>query len=119
MGEHNEFGKWGEELAVDHLIKTGYRIVYRNYRYIKAEIDVIAQKGDILAIVEVKSRSSDYWQNIAEIITEKKIKLLVRAANHYVISHNLDVEVRFDIISVLKEKDGFKIDHIENAFYHF
>jgi len=119
MGEHNEFGKKGEELAVDHLVNTGYRIVHRNYRYIKAEIDIIAQKRDVLAIVEVKSRSSDYWQNIAEIITEKKIKLLVRAANHYVISKNLDVEVRFDIITVLKEKGGYKIDHIENAFYHF
>lgn len=119
MGEHNEFGKQGEELAVDYLVNAGYRIVYRNYRYIKAEIDIIAQKRDVLAIVEVKSRSSDQWQNIAEIITEKKIKLLVRAANHYVISRNLDIEVRFDIITVLKEKEGFKIDHIENAFYHF
>lgn len=119
MGEHNEFGKKGEELAVDYLVKTGYRIVHRNYRYIKAEIDIIAQKWDVLAIVEVKSRSSDYWQNIAEIITEKKIKLLVRAANHYVLSKDLDVEVRFDIITVLKEKGGFRIDHIENAFYHF
>lgn len=119
MGEHNEFGKKGEELAVDHLLKKGYRIVYKNYRYIKAEIDIIAQKGHVLAIVEVKSRSSDYWQNIAEIITDKKIKLLVRAANHYVVSNDLDVEVRFDVISVLKENGGFKIDHIENAYYHF
>lgn len=119
MGEHNEFGKRGEELAVDHLMKSGYRIVYRNYRYLKAEIDIIAQKKDVLAIVEVKSRSSDYWQHIAETITEKKIKLLVRAANHYVISRDLEVEVRFDIISVLKEKEGFKIEHIEDAFYHF
>ncbi|HLT50480.1 MAG TPA: YraN family protein [Arenibacter sp.] len=119
MGDHNEFGKQGEELAVDYLAKAGYRIVSRNYRYIKAEIDIIAQKRDVLAIVEVKSRSSDHWQNIAEIITEKKIKLLVRAANHYVISRNLDIEVRFDIITVLKETEGYRIDHIENAFYHF
>src|SRR5690606_33398061 len=119
MGEHNEFGKKGEELAVDHLVKSGYHIIHRNYRYLKAEIDIIAQKEEVLAIVEVKSRSSDHLQNIAEIITEKKIKLLVRAANQYVISRNLDVEVRFDIIMVLREKGDFKIDHIENAFYHF
>ena len=119
MGEHNEFGKMGEELAVDYLIKSGYRIVHRNYRYIKAEIDIIAQKQDMLVIVEVKARSSGHWQNIAEIITEKKIQRLVRAANHYVVSRDLDIEVRFDIITVLEEEGGFKIDHIENAFYHF
>lgn len=119
MGAHNEFGEQGEGLAVDYLLRAGYRIIHRNYRYLKAEIDIIAQKEEVLAIVEVKSRSSDHLQNIAEIITEKKIKLLVRAANQYVISRNLDVEVRFDIIMVLREKGGFKIDHIENAFYHF
>lgn len=119
MGEHNEFGKKGEELAADHLISTGYSILHRNYRYLRAEIDIIAQKQDVLAIVEVKSRSSGHWQSIAEVITEKKIKLLVRAADHYVVSKNLDVEVRFDIITVLKENGGLNIDHIENAFYHF
>jgi len=119
MGEHNEFGKKGEELAVEHLVKSGYHIIHRNYRYLKAEIDVIAQKDEVLAIVEVKSRKSDFWQHIAEIITEKKIKLLVKAANQYVISRNLDIEVRFDVIIVLGENGNYEIDHIENAFYHF
>jgi putative endonuclease len=119
MGAHNDFGKKGEELAVDYLVQAGYRIVHTNYRYQKAEIDIIAQKEEILAIVEVKSRKSDFWQHIAEIITDKKIKLLVKAANQYVISRNLDIEVRFDIITVLEDNGGYNIDHIENAFYHF
>jgi len=119
MGKHNEFGKRGEELAVNHLTKNGYHIVHRNYRYLKAEIDIIAKKGDILAIVEVKSRSSDYMQSIAETVTEKKIKLLVMAADHYIISKDLEVEARFDIITVHKNGTNFNIEHLENAFYHF
>ncbi|GGW47992.1 YraN family protein [Arenibacter certesii] len=119
MGKHNEFGKQGEKLAEAYLIKKGYRIVHKNYRYLKAEIDIIARKNDILAVVEVKSRSSDYWQDIADSITEKKIKLLVNAANQYVVSRDLDIEVRFDIVTVLKDGTKFKIEHWENAFYHF
>ena len=119
MGKHNEFGKKGEELAVNHLIKNGYKVVHRNYRYLKAEIDIIAKKGDILAIVEVKSRSSDYMQSIAETVTEKKIKLLVMAADHYIISKDLEVEARFDIITVHRNGAKFNIEHLENAFYHF
>ncbi|WP_405399680.1 YraN family protein [Maribacter sp. Asnod2-G09] len=119
MGKHNEFGKEGEQIAVDYLKKNGYAIIYKNYRYLKAEIDIIAKKGDVLAIVEVRSRSSDFIQNIAETVTPKKIKLLVMAADHYVTDNNLDVEVRFDIITILKNKSQFELEHLESAFYHF
>lgn len=119
MGKHNEFGKEGEQIAVDFLIKKGYKIKYRNYRYLKAEIDVIAQKDDILAIVEVRARSNDQIIPIAETITAKKIKLLVMATDHYVTEQNIDVEVRFDVITILKNSKIFKIEHLESAFYHF
>ncbi len=119
MGKHNEFGKEGEQIAVDYLIKKGYKIKYRNYRYLKSEIDIIAQKENVLAIVEVRARSNDQIINIADTITPKKIKLLVMGADHYVTEQNLDVEVRFDIIAILKNKKIFKIDHLESAFYHF
>ncbi|PIB37897.1 YraN family protein [Maribacter sp. 4G9] len=119
MGKHNEFGKEGEEMAKNYLLKKGYKICYQNYRYLKAEIDIIAKKDNVLAIVEVRSRSSDFLENIAETVTPKKIKLLVMAADHYVTSHDLDVETRFDIITVLKEKGGVQLEHLESAFYHF
>lgn len=119
MGKHNEFGKEGERIAVDFLTKKGYVIKHRNYRYLKAEIDIIAQKDAILAIVEVRSRSTDFVENIAETITKKKIALLVMGADHYVTEQDLDVEVRFDVITILKNNKVFKIDHLESAFYHF
>ena len=119
MGKHNEFGKLGEQKAVDFLLKNGYEIKYKNYRYLKAEIDIIAKKENILAIVEVKSRSSDFLENIAETVNQKKIKLLVSAADYYVTENYLDVDVRFDIITILKKGKQFQLEHLEDAFYHF
>ena len=119
MGKHNEFGKEGEQIAVDFLLKKGYDIKYRNYRYLKSEIDIIAQKENILAIVEVRARSNDQIISIADTITKKKINLLVMGADYYITDQNLDVEVRFDIITILKNAKIFKVEHLENAFYHF
>ena len=119
MGKHNDFGKEGEEIAVNFLIKKGYVIKDTNYRHRKAEIDVIAQKGDILAIVEVRARSSDHIIPIADTINQKKIQRLVHCADHYVTIRKLDLDVRFDIITILKNSKDFKIEHLENAFYHF
>lgn len=119
MGKHNEFGREGEQLAADFLIKKGYAIKHQNYRYLKSEIDIIAQQGDILAIVEVRARSNDQIISIADTITPKKIKLLVMGADHYVTTNELDVEVRFDMITILKNSKMFKIEHLESAFYHF
>ncbi len=119
MGKHNEFGKEGEQLAVDFLLQKGYTLRHRNYRYLKGEIDIIAQKGDVLAVVEVRSRSSDFLLPIAETITKKKMGLLLQTADHYVVSHDLEVDVRFDVITILKNKSQFEIEHLEDAFYHF
>lgn len=119
MGKHNEFGKAGEAIAISFLREEGYAIRCRNYRYLKAEIDIIAEKDGILAIVEVRARSNDLIIDIADTITKKKIKLLVMAADHYLNDQKLDIEVRFDLITILKNKKIFKVDHIKSAFYHF
>lgn len=119
MAEHNDLGKQGEELAVDFLQKNGYEILETNWIFQKAEIDIIAQKGTILAVVEVKTRSSIEFGLPQEFVKPKKIQLLVKAVNEYVISNELDVEVRFDIIAIYKEDNEYKLDHIEEAFYYF
>lgn len=119
MAQHNELGKKGEQLAVDFLLKNGYDIVERNYRFDKAEVDIIAQKGDFLAIVEVKTRSTADFGDPQDFVKPKQIKNLVKAVDEYVTVNDLNVEVRFDIIAIVKEKDGYNIEHLENAFYHF
>ncbi|UMB52872.1 YraN family protein [Lutibacter sp. A64] len=119
MATHNELGKKGEELAAEYLLKNGYQILEKNWFYKKAEVDIIALKGETLAVIEVKTRSSDYFGNPQDFVNQKKIRLLVEAINQYITTKDLDVEVRFDIIAILKNQYTFKIEHLEDAFLHF
>ena len=119
MGKHNELGKKGEQLAVDFLIENGYSIVEQNYRFDRAEVDIIAKKEDVLAIIEVKTRTTDAFGNPQDFVKPKQIKNLVKAVNEYVVENGLDTEVRFDIIAILKNKNNLDIEHIQDAFYHF
>lgn len=119
MAEHNELGKLGEELAVEFLQKNGYAILETNWTFQKAEIDILATKEGILAVVEVKTRSSLDFGLPQDFVKSKKIQLLVKAVDAYVNQKNLDIQVRFDIIAVHKEGKSFAIEHLTDAFYHF
>ena len=119
MSEHYELGKKGEQLAVDYLTKEGYKIEERNWRFQKAEIDIIASKQETIISVEVKTRSSKDFGNPQDFVNSKKIKLMVVAMNEYVLMKNLDIEVRFDIIAITKTQKKFDINHIKDAFLYF
>lgn len=120
MANHNDFGKMAEDLAVEHLKKYGYKILVRNFRFQKAEIDIIAEKDNLIIIVEVKARSTDAFMLPQEAVTKTKIRSIVSAANHYLEQLNKDNEVRFDIISVLPDENkNLIIEHIEDAFEAF
>ena len=83
MATHNDFGKIAEDLAAEYLQKNGYKIVTRNFRFQKAEIDIIAEKEGLIIIVEVKARSTDAFMLPQEAVTKTKIRSIVIAANHY------------------------------------
>ena len=119
MTAHNQLGKKGEDLAVEFLLKKGYKIVARNFKFQKAVVDIIARKVNVLAIIEVKTRSTPDFGNPQEFLKAKQIQLMVNAVDHFVTEHNLDVKVRFDILGVIKNKAGIKIEHLEDAFLHF
>jgi putative endonuclease len=119
MAEHNKLGDLGEELAVEHLVKNGYDILERNYTYQKAEVDIIAQKGDTLVVVEVKTRSTTDFGNPQDFLKPKQIKRLVMAVDAFINENDLDVEVRFDIIAIVIEGKTVDLEHLEDAFYHF
>ena len=129
MAKHNELGKLGEELAVEYLKKNGYKILNTNWTFQKAEIDIIAQIENTLAIVEVKTRSSLEFGLPQDFVKPKKIQLLVKAVDAYVTEKDLDIDVRFDIIAITasvrpsvsghKEGKSFAIEHLIDAFYHF
>ena len=119
MAEHNELGKLGEEMAVEFLQKAGYAIRETNWTFQKAEVDIIAQKENTLAIIEVKTRSSLEFGLPQDFVKPKKIQLLTKAVDAYVNERDLDIEVRFDIIAIHKEGKSFVIEHLIDAFYHF
>ena len=118
MAGHNELGINGEDLAVAFLQKKNYQILKRNYRFQKAEVDIIAQKENTIVAIEVKTRSSSEFGDPQDFVKPKQIQSLVKAMNHYVESQNLDVEVRFDIIAILKKGSETRIEHIEDAFLY-
>lgn len=119
MAEHNELGKLGEEMAVEFLQKEGYTILQTNYTFQKAEIDILAHKAGVLAVVEVKTRSSLDFGLPQDFVKPKKIQLLVKAVDAFVTQNDLDLDVRFDIIAIHKNDKSFVIEHLTDAFYHF
>lgn len=119
MAYHNELGKIGEKIAEDYLLSKGYEIVRKNYFYQKAEIDIIAKHNNMMICVEVKTRNSDFFGDPQDFVTPSKIKLLVKAMDAFIIENSIDLESRFDIIAVLKNKTKEELTHYENAFYHF
>lgn len=116
MAKHNELGKLGEDIAAKHLLEKGFKILDRNWIYQKKELDIVAIKDEQLVVIEVKSRSTDYFEHPSEAITLTKIKFLVRATQAYVDQKEIEHEVRFDVISVIKKSEKFNVEHIEDAF---
>jgi putative endonuclease len=117
MAEHNETGQKGEQLACQHLETNGYEVLARNWRHKNTEIDIIAKHGSTLVIAEVKTRSSNFFGEPELFVNREKQRNLVKAANAYIEKNDLDLDVRFDILSVLLAGEKMKINHIQEAFY--
>ncbi len=114
MKSNTEKGKQAEQLAVGYLRKNGYRIVETNWRNRREEIDIIAIKEDEIVFVEVKSRKSDEYGMPEEAITRKKQKHLIHAADAYIQKHDIDLDARYDVISIVDNKE---INHYHYAIY--
>ncbi|WP_127845870.1 YraN family protein [Psychroflexus aestuariivivens] len=119
MAEHNELGKSGEKDAIQLLQNKGYKILETNFVHQKAEVDIIAQKEGFLVVVEVKTRSTPDFGDPQDFVKPAQIKRLVKAVDFYINDKDLDLEVRFDIVAIIKNKFGKKIEHLEDAFYYF
>jgi putative endonuclease len=115
---HNrELGDIGEELAVKFLEEKGYKILHRNWHFRHKELDIVGKDREMLVVVEVKTRTNDYWEEPKEAVRRKKQRNIVDATDAYIQNYNIDAEVRFDIISVLFQGQKHTIEHIEDAFY--
>ncbi|MEJ8803740.1 YraN family protein [Pontibacter sp. H249] len=113
---HIRTGQNGEHAAAAHLLELGYTILHRNYRYKRAEVDIIATRDDVLVFVEVKTRTTDVFGFPEEAVGPKKEAQLLAAAEEYIYQTGWNKEIRFDIIAItLTPKQ--EIHHIEDAFY--
>jgi putative endonuclease len=110
-------GNWGEEQALGYLKEQNYTVLATNWRYKKLEIDIIARQKDTIVFVEVKTRSGDEFGEPESFVSHKKQRFLISAANHYLIEKNIDLEARFDIISVLIINNRTVVKHLPDAFY--
>lgn len=117
MAKHNITGKTGEDIALEFLEKKGFRIIERNWHSGHKELDIIALHNNMLVVVEVKTRANEAYEEPWQAVTKSKIRNTVQAAHHYIRLNAIDLEVRFDIVSVLMLPEGdFRIEHIEDAF---
>ena len=116
MAEHIDFGKQGEEIAVKYLMDKGYEILERNWRNRHQEIDIIAKDGKELVIVEVKTRKSSNDGEPDLAVNKQKQRRLIYAANAYLFRNKLDIDTRFDIISIIVNNGKPVIDHLGGAF---
>lgn len=117
MASHIDFGKNGEQMSRQFLENKGYAILEINWRFQHKEIDLICKDGNTLVFVEVKTRSGDYFQKPYEAVETKKQKLLIEAAEAFIVEFTDFIEIRFDIISIVqKPHSSAIIEHIINAF---
>lgn len=112
-----ELGLKGEEIAAAYLIKKGYKILERNWFYDRKEIDIIAQDGLEIVIVEVKTREGDYYEEPWEAVSTKKIRNIVDVADAWLNYRKIDLETRFDVISIIFLDDvNYELTHFPGAF---
>jgi putative endonuclease len=112
-----ELGMKGEEIAVAYLKKEGYKILARNWFYDHKEIDIISQLNNEIVIVEVKTREGDYFEEPWEAVSAKKIRNIVDVADAWLNHHCIDLETRFDVISIIFSDDvNYELTHFPGAF---
>jgi putative endonuclease len=117
MAESHDLGQKGEDLAAEHLKSAGYKILFRNWKWGKHEIDIIASNKEYVVFAEVKTRAGDYQMHPVTAVTREKQKSIIMAADGYIKRFGIDKDSRFDVITVISKDESFEIDHIEDAFY--
>ncbi|MFM2269514.1 MAG: hypothetical protein RL757_2955 [Bacteroidota bacterium] len=113
-----QLGQDGEQAATDFLTQNGLAILARNWRFGRAEIDIIAQQADqTLVFVEVKTRSDNTFAAPQDAVSMKKQALTIKAAFAYMRDVGHEWKFRFDIIAVIKKEENFYITHLTDAFF--
>jgi putative endonuclease len=117
MNARAQLGRSGEDVAAGMLARSGLDVVDRNFRCSAGEIDIVARQGRLLVFCEVKTRRSDRWGQPVEAVNSVKRNRLRRLAAEWMTAHRPgDVEVRFDVVSVIVRNGKLVAHHIPDAF---
>lgn len=117
MMDRQAMGRAGEEFTCEYLKKCGMRVLARNYRAKKGEIDLVARDGDTIVFVEVKTRSSNAYGTAGEAVTYRKQQMIIKTAQWYIMQNNIkESNFRFDVAEVSAGDAGFSINYLRNAF---
>lgn len=118
MAKHNETGTNGEKIAENFLQTKGYNILHRNWKHEKKEVDLVAEHNGLLVFVEVKTRSASFFGYPEDAVNDQKQDYLKTAAEEFLYQYPQYQRIRFDIISIITQKDAIKeIVHFEDAFF--
>lgn len=117
MSESHTLGQKGEDIAVTYLKEKGYKVLHRNWKSGRKELDIVAEKDDFIVFIEVKTRTYDLNIPPDSPVKFEKEKSMIYAANSYIQKYNITKEGRFDVIKIINDGRNLKIEHIENAFY--
>lgn len=117
MAKHLILGQKGEDIAARYLESHGYTVMDRNWRSGHKELDLVVTDGRTVVFVEVKTRTSADYGDPWSFVDDRKIRRIVNSADAYIRFNCLDMDVRFDIVSITVQDGDFKVEHIEQAFY--
>lgn len=106
-----EYGRWGERMAHHFLMKKGYVILYRNWRFLKAEVDMIAYFEGRIVLVEVKSRWNNNFGRPASFVSNKQLHMICFAGEKFLEKHQFQNELQIDIIEIVGKPDSYSIEH--------
>ncbi|MBS1524222.1 MAG: YraN family protein [Bacteroidetes bacterium] len=118
MALHLDLGRKGESLAKTFLESAGYEILDENWTHGKCEVDLVAYKDGVIIFVEVKTRTGNSFGEPEDFVDKRKQRLLAVAADEYIYLMDHQGEVRFDIVSILFDRNAdHTLKHIEDAFW--
>ena len=117
MNMEKALGEWGEERACQELKNKGHIILNRNFKIRSGEIDIISKVDNLIVMTEVKTRASDYLSSPGNTVGRGKQRKIIDVANHYIQERDIDMEVRFDIVTIIKNSVTCQVEHLEGAFY--
>lgn len=113
---HRSIGFQGEEAAVRHLVGKRYHILARNWQFHHLEVDIIAENDDFIVFCEVKTRKDNRYGEPETFVDMQKQRHMFAAADYYIRHYGISKEVRFDILSVIRNEEGMHVTHIPYAF---